>query len=213
MTRLMIALVVALALPASAQERSQEKPQDKSISARTAGLQKLDGYIPIYWDAATGKMLMEVSRFNTEARAVAKLRHPNIVEVFDVSDTDDEEQYLVVELVRGTTLRKVLQAKRVSGGTLLIKWRMTHRGPQGSKAIYHSFSWSDVYFTDPGESKKYLGLKDSAGSWLGQGDNKTYNSGDQQVVWLKFPAPPANSAKITFVFSGFPPFEDLPVSP
>lgn len=66
MTRLIIALVVALALPASAQEKSQEKPQDKSISARTAGLQKLDGYIPLYWDAATGKMLMEVSRFNTE---------------------------------------------------------------------------------------------------------------------------------------------------
>jgi hypothetical protein len=107
----------------------------------------------------------------------------------------------------------VLQAKRASGGALLIKWRLAHRGPQGSKPIYHSFSWSDVYFTDPGESKKYLGLKDSAGSWLGQGDNKTYTSGDQQVVWLKFPAPPAKSAKITFVFPGFPPFEDLPVSP
>ncbi len=50
-----------------------------------------------------------VSRFNAEARAVAKLRHPNIVEVFDVSETDEAEQYLVVELVRGTTLRKVLQ--------------------------------------------------------------------------------------------------------
>ena len=107
----------------------------------------------------------------------------------------------------------VLQAKRVSGGALLIKWRLAHRGPQGSKSIYHSFSWSAVYFTDPGESKKYLGLKDSAGSWLGQGDNKTYGPGDQQVVWLKFPAPPAKSAKITFVFPGFPPFEDLPVSP
>jgi serine/threonine protein kinase len=53
-----------------------------------------------------------VSRFNTEARAVAKLRHPNIVEVFDVSETDDEEQYLVVELLRGTTLRKLLQGKQ-----------------------------------------------------------------------------------------------------
>src|SRR5258708_2820631 len=49
-----------------------------------------------------------VSRFNTEARAVAKLRHPNIVEVFDVSDEGDPEQYLVVELLRGTTLRKLL---------------------------------------------------------------------------------------------------------
>src|SRR5580700_4483553 len=53
-----------------------------------------------------------VSRFNTEARAVAKLRHPNIVEVFDVSEADDEEQYLVAELLRGTTLRKLLQDKR-----------------------------------------------------------------------------------------------------
>ncbi|HEX8796781.1 MAG TPA: serine/threonine-protein kinase [Polyangiaceae bacterium] len=50
-----------------------------------------------------------VQRFNTEARAVAKLRHPNIVEVFDVSEADEPEQYLVVELLRGTTLRKLLQ--------------------------------------------------------------------------------------------------------
>src|SRR5580704_13360343 len=52
-----------------------------------------------------------VSRFNAEARAVAKLRHPNIVEVFDVSEADEAEQYLVFELVRGTTLRKVLQQR------------------------------------------------------------------------------------------------------
>src|SRR5579863_7760978 len=49
-----------------------------------------------------------VERFSTEAKAVAKLRHPNIVEVYDVSGPDDAEQYLVVELVRGTTLRALL---------------------------------------------------------------------------------------------------------
>lgn len=48
-------------------------------------------------------------RFSVEAKAVAKLRHPNIVEVFDVSSEEDNEQYLVVELVRGPTLRKILQ--------------------------------------------------------------------------------------------------------
>ncbi len=47
-------------------------------------------------------------RFVSEARAVAKLRHPNIVEVYDVGDADDDERYLVMELVRGTTLRKLL---------------------------------------------------------------------------------------------------------
>ncbi|MBX3213966.1 MAG: protein kinase [Labilithrix sp.] len=48
-------------------------------------------------------------RFSVEAKAVAKLRHPNIVEVFDVSSEEEPEQYLVVELVRGPTLRKILQ--------------------------------------------------------------------------------------------------------
>jgi serine/threonine-protein kinase len=52
-----------------------------------------------------------VARFNTEAKAVAKLHHANIVEVFDVSEADEADQYLVVELIRGTTLRKLLQAR------------------------------------------------------------------------------------------------------
>jgi eukaryotic-like serine/threonine-protein kinase len=54
-----------------------------------------------------------VSRFNVEARAVAKLRHRNIVEVYDVSDAEDLEQYLVCELVRGTTLRRMLEKRSV----------------------------------------------------------------------------------------------------
>lgn len=48
------------------------------------------------------------ARFVAEARAVAKLRHPNIVEVYDVSDDSEVERYLVVELLRGTSLRKLL---------------------------------------------------------------------------------------------------------
>lgn len=47
-------------------------------------------------------------RFASEAKAVAKVKHPNIVEVYDVSDEQDAERYLVVELIRGTTLRKLL---------------------------------------------------------------------------------------------------------
>jgi serine/threonine-protein kinase len=47
-------------------------------------------------------------RFSAEARAVAKLRHPNIVEVYDVSDEAENERYLVVELVSGCTLRTLL---------------------------------------------------------------------------------------------------------
>lgn len=48
-------------------------------------------------------------RFYREAKAVAKLRHPGIVEVYDVSEPEDAERYLVVELVRGITLRQLLR--------------------------------------------------------------------------------------------------------
>lgn len=81
-----------------------------------------------------------------------------------------------------------------------------------AKGTYHNFSWVDVYFTDATENKKYSGLKDSSGDWIGQGDNKTYAPGQYQIMWLKFLAPPETSTKVTFVFPGFAPFEDLPLS-
>src|SRR6185369_12109018 len=63
MQRILASLLIALiASPIAAQDRAA----DKTIAARTAGLQKLDGYFPLYWDANTGKMWMEISRFNTE---------------------------------------------------------------------------------------------------------------------------------------------------
>ncbi|AUX23746.1 uncharacterized protein SOCEGT47_042760 [Sorangium cellulosum] len=52
------------------------------------------------------------ARFVAEARAAAKLRHPGIVEVYDVSSEQDGERYLVVELLRGATLRKILSSHR-----------------------------------------------------------------------------------------------------
>jgi len=47
-------------------------------------------------------------RFASEARAVAKVKHPGVVEVYDVSEDESDERYLVVELVRGKTLRQLL---------------------------------------------------------------------------------------------------------
>ena len=38
----------------------------QSIDERTAGLQKLDGYVPLYWDDKTGSLWMEVRKLDTE---------------------------------------------------------------------------------------------------------------------------------------------------
>jgi serine/threonine-protein kinase len=44
-------------------------------------------------------------RLAREAKAVARLHHPNILEVFDFSATDAKDAYLVTEYVRGRTLK------------------------------------------------------------------------------------------------------------
>ncbi len=45
------------------------------------------------------------ARFSREARAVARLSHPSIVEIYDYSGDDAPEAYLVTEFIRGRTLR------------------------------------------------------------------------------------------------------------
>jgi serine/threonine-protein kinase len=49
------------------------------------------------------------ARFSREARAVARLAHPGIVEIYDYSGDAAAESYLVTEFVRGRTLRAFSQ--------------------------------------------------------------------------------------------------------
>ncbi len=54
-------------------------------------------------------------RFQREAKAVAKLRHPNILDIFDYSGADSPESYIVVELIHGPTLKRFVEGARSSG--------------------------------------------------------------------------------------------------
>ncbi len=58
-----------------------------------------------------------LSRFRREARAVAALRHPNIVQIFDF-DVQDDLYYMVMELLEGDTLKAYLNTLRVQAGRL-----------------------------------------------------------------------------------------------
>ena len=58
-----------------------------------------------------------LARFQREARAVAALRHPNIVQIFDF-DVQDGLYYMVMELLEGNTLKAYLNALRVNGDRL-----------------------------------------------------------------------------------------------
>jgi tRNA A-37 threonylcarbamoyl transferase component Bud32 len=55
-----------------------------------------------------------LARFQREARAVAALRHPNIVQVYDF-DVQNDVSYMVMELLEGDTLKVRLNDYRVRG--------------------------------------------------------------------------------------------------
>jgi serine/threonine-protein kinase len=50
-----------------------------------------------------------VARFSREARAAAKLEHPNAVNVYDFGSFDDGTAYLVMAFIEGVTLRDVIR--------------------------------------------------------------------------------------------------------
>ena len=59
-------IAAALALLATALAPAQASAQIETITTRTAAMQKLDGFVPLYWSAADGRLYLEISRFDTE---------------------------------------------------------------------------------------------------------------------------------------------------
>jgi serine/threonine protein kinase len=61
-----------------------------------------------------------LTRFQREAKAVAGLRHPNIVQVYDF-DTYEGHPYIVMEYINGPSLATYLRGLHKNGGRLTLK--------------------------------------------------------------------------------------------
>jgi Met-zincin/Domain of unknown function (DUF5117) len=65
-----LAATVLMAIPGYAQGRGGRGggggEQITTIEERTAGLKKMEGFFPLYWDEAAGRLWMEVSKLDTE---------------------------------------------------------------------------------------------------------------------------------------------------
>lgn len=73
-------------------------------------------------------------RFHAEGEAVAMLSHPNIVQVYDVSSTDNAN-FIVMELIDGISLKQYMESKGV------LNWKETlHFSMQIAKALEHAHS-------------------------------------------------------------------------
>lgn len=78
-------------------------------------------------------------RFHAEGQAVARLNHPNIVSVYDASDTD-EGDYIVMELIDGITLKQYMEKRGV-----LDARETVHFAIQIARALEHAHSCGLVH--------------------------------------------------------------------
>ncbi|NDD63403.1 MAG: DUF5117 domain-containing protein [Acidobacteria bacterium] len=61
---ILLALEALMMLPPRSAFAGQS--ETRSIAAMTAGSKKIDGFIPLYWDQKSGRMWMEITRFDEE---------------------------------------------------------------------------------------------------------------------------------------------------
>ncbi len=104
---------------------------------------------------------------------------------------------------------------RRKGNTLTAKIRLRN---QGGAEIQPEIRYEEVYVMDLAAGKKYTTLQDEAGSYIAAlrsgWKDRWYNTlkpGQSQLLWMKFPAPPAEVRAVTLQIPGMPPFEDLAI--
>jgi hypothetical protein len=135
-----IALVLTPVLPA---QQPEARPLP-SIADKTAGLRKIDGFFPLYWDAAAGKLWMEIPQLNTEILFITGL-------AAGLGSND-------IGLDRGQLQdSRIVMFERVGPKVLMVQpnyeYRATSDNPMEVRAVRDAFARSVLWgFTAAAES-------------------------------------------------------------
>jgi hypothetical protein len=132
--RIPLTFCLFCSLAFAAQRTANTEPQ--SFSARVAGLQKIDGFVPLYWDEHGGKMWLEISRFDQEFLYVTALSA-------GVGSND-------LGLDRGAMNEPVVVQFQRSGPRVLLiesnyRFRATGDSPAEKRATTDSFARSTLW--------------------------------------------------------------------
>ncbi|MFO0604161.1 MAG: serine/threonine-protein kinase [Polyangiales bacterium] len=103
-----------------------------------------------------------VQRFRLEARSIAAVKHPNLVEVYDLGSTEDGRLFYAMELLKGTSLRERLQhvestgARWLSADEVVRVGAAVARGLAAAHAagvVHRDIKPENIFLTSAGEVK------------------------------------------------------------
>lgn len=95
------------------------------------------------------------ARFQREARAIARLRHPHVITVYDVGEHGGEP-YLAMELARGGSLAQWLEAEPRAVDDVLVVFRQAAAGLAAAHAegiVHRDFKPANVLLDDHGAAR------------------------------------------------------------
>ncbi len=97
------------------------------------------------------------SRFEREARAVAMLNHPNIVQVFDMGRTEEGLYYITMELIEGRSLGDILKVRKIipekEALQIIKKAALGLQAAADKKIIHRDIKPDNLMITNVGEVK------------------------------------------------------------
>ncbi len=155
--------------------------QHGSISGRHAALKVLHPHMSLDADIKR--------RFINEASAASRAEHENIVQVFDGGVTEDEIWYLVMELLRGTSLRGLLQQGRVDVPRALnigVQMAGALRAAHALSIVHRDLKPDNIFIVARTQNAEFVKVLDFGIAKLQDelGDSPATRSG----MWLGTPA-------------------------
>ena len=145
---------------------------------------------------ATGvdKQKIAIERFHREAKTAARLRHPNIVKIFDLGKTDDFGlPFMVMELLQGRELEEEIQGKGPMAPAraipLFVKALEALGEAHESGIVHKDLKPSNLFLCDPETRKEELRILDFGIAAIVEGNSQRLTSTGQRFGTPSYFAP------------------------